>query len=161
MSRFESSLNLETNQSNVRSSVEKTISEELGAMITKICHKYRDDISLDTIDYFFNKEFLYELNVKKEGFDSFEELIECLIRNNYPIEWYLNREEVRCLRTTHEYFYWLAVIKCNRNYHLMDILSDIPEDVITCGQQLPEFQFPKNVPLNGCPEILSGIRQLI
>ena len=48
----------------------KRVGPQLGAMITKISHKYRD-LSIDTIDFIFNREFQYQLIPHKEGFESF------------------------------------------------------------------------------------------
>ena len=83
------------------------------------------------------------------------ELIEFLIREGYPIEWRQSMDGIRYLGTTRRYFRWLSVFKRKRSYRLIDILADIPEDVVTSDQQLPQFQFPQHL-FNECPKNLKG-----
>ncbi|CAG2109688.1 unnamed protein product [Medioppia subpectinata] len=140
------------------SGAKSTVSPLLGARIVRICHKYRNTgIELHSILYYFHKEFLYELDLKSEGFDSIEGLIECLIRDDYPLEVIDGCDGIRRLVSDkRKYYYWLSVVKVGKRYDMLDILADIPDDVMPCGHELPEFQFPDNVVVNGLPEILSG-----
>ena len=143
---------------NLRISVPvKNVCPELGAMIARIARKYV--LRSDEIGFCFHNEFASELDPQKHNFRSIEALIDCLIANDYPLEWYF-KDGDQYVRTTRHYFYWLSGIKVKRDYNLMNILSDISDDVISCDHQLPDFQMPKEVVINGCPEILSGIASL-
>ncbi|CAG2163367.1 unnamed protein product [Oppiella nova] len=129
----------------------QTLSPCLGSRIVRVCHKFREKgLELDSIRYEFHKEFLYELILKREGFETIDEVVECLTRDNYPIRVIRDNHRIShvyCDRN--QYYYWLSGIKVSRDYPLMDILSDTPDDVISCGHKLPEYRFPDNVVING------------
>ncbi len=153
---------IKSNQNFEREKLER-VSEELGARITKMSHKYRSEgIRIESIKYFYHKEFHEPLDLHKLGFQSIEDLITDVLSAKYPIEIRDDSQGFKRLYSDlKEYYYWLSGIKVSKKFDLLDIMVDVPEDVITSGQQLPAFQFPDNIEFNDFPQILSGFQILL
>ncbi len=119
---------INSNQNFEREKLE-TVSQELCARITKIGHKYRSEgITIESIKYFYHKEFCEPLDLHKLGFQLIENLITDVLSAKYPIEIRDdNKGFKRLYSDLKEYYYWLSGIKVSKKFDLLDIMVDVPE----------------------------------